>query len=225
MKVEEQKESLLRWYRYMRNQQLDNAKTRKEKIEAQLDSFTSPDHKKFYKLLLIRYHLLFLDLEKSAQMIAETGTDEDNKYHWLNYYYYFFRGFYHLESHEYKTAVNYFTRAKLFISDIDIEETAELYFKLASSYYFTFQISRSIKYTNKALQIFKDRLNYKRVADCENLLGISNKFIDQYKESLDHYKSALRYTELANNKMLKNIILHNLGNLFTELNKPEIALE
>lgn len=224
MKVEEQKEWLDRWYMYMRNQQLDNAKTRKEKIEARLYDFTVPVHKKFYKLLLIRYYLLFLDLEKAAQMIAETGPVEDNKYHWLNYYYYFFRGFYHLESHEYKTAVDYFTRAKLFISDIDIEETAELYYKLASGYYFTFQISRSIKYTNKALKIFKDRSNFKRLADCENLLGVSNKFIDQYKESLNHYQNALTYVEISNNKVLKVRILHNLGNLYSELNISHKAL-
>ncbi|HET7658563.1 MAG TPA: tetratricopeptide repeat protein [Bacillales bacterium] len=224
MEVSEQKEWLDRWYRYMKNQQLDNAKTRKEKIEAHLDEFTDPDLRKLYKLLMIRYHVMFLDLESAAKMITETGPDEENKYHWLNYYYFFFRGFYHLECREYKTAVTYFTRAKLFISDIEVEETAELYYKLAVAYFRTFQISRSIKYSNKALIIYEEKSYFKRIADCENTLGMNNLFIGQYKEALNHYNNALKSVEKTNDKILKMIILHNLGNLYTELNKPINAL-
>lgn len=223
MKVEVQKEWLDLWYKYMKNEQLDNAKTRKKKIEEHLDEFTDPDMKKLYEFLLIRYHVMFYDLEKAAQTIAETAPKND-KYHWLNYYYYFFRGFYHLECHEYKDAVNYFTRAKLFISDIDIEETAELFYKIASAYYRTFQISRSIKYSNKAIRIFDIRKNFTRVAHCENLLAVSNLFINQYKESLTHYNKALEYAEITNNKNLKIVILHNLGDFYTSLNKPNKAL-
>lgn len=225
MEVKEQRECLDRWYGYMKNQQHDNADTRKRKIETQANDFTDPDIRKLYKLLNVRYYLLHTDMEKATTALAETGTVEDDKYHWLNYYYYFFRGIYHYERHEYSMAIDYYMKAKLFISDIPFEETAELYYKMASAYNRTYEISVSIRYTEKALTTFKGHFCFKRIADCENLLGLNNHDIHQYNEAEKHYHDALIYAEKADDTILKKRILHNLGLLYTEQNDPKRALE
>lgn len=225
METEEQKEWLERWYGYMKDQQQDNADTQKEKIDARLDEFTDPELKKLYDLLKVRYHLMYEDLEKSTRALAETSLVEEDKYHWLNYYYYFFRGIYHYQRKEYKTAIDWYTKARLFISDIPIEETAELFYKLAAACNRTYEISLSIKHTERALKIFKDKSYYKRVASCESLVGLNNHDIKQFKEAEYHYHEALIYVEKANDKLLKMRILHNLGLLYTEKGDPKAALD
>lgn len=224
MKAEQQKEWLDRWYEHMKDQKLDDADTEKEKIEAFLDQF-EPDMKALYKLLMVRYHLMYTDLEKAATSLAETGLVENDKYYWLNYYYFFFRGIYHYERHEFHMAIDYYTKAKLFVSDIPIEETAELYYKLAASYNRAYEISVSIRYTEKALSIFKSHACFKRIADCENLLGLNNHDIHQYNEAKKHYHEALIFAEKAMDPLLKKRFLHNLGLLYTDQNDPKNALD
>lgn len=224
MEVAVQKEWLDRWYGYMKNQQQEQADTQKRKIDENFDELTDPELKKLYKLLMVRYYLMYEDLDNATLELAETGLEED-KYHWLNYYYYFFRGIYHYEKREYPTAIDFYNKARLFISEIPIEETAELYYKLASACTMSYQISLSIKYAERALEVFKNKSHYKRISGCESLLGLNNHEIEQYKEAERCYRDALIHVEKIDDKILKLRILHNLGHLYSDQNKPEKALE
>ncbi|HET7580999.1 MAG TPA: tetratricopeptide repeat protein [Bacillales bacterium] len=224
MNVEEQRERLDHWYGTLKNLQQDHADTQKSQIEANFSEITDPEMKKLYELLTVRYYLMCEDLERAAVALAETGPEAD-KYHWLNYYYDFFRGIYHYERKEYKLAIDYYNKARLFISDIPIEETAELYYKLASACNRIYQISRSIKYAERALEIFKDKALYKRMADCENLLGVNNQDVQQFKEAEQRYQDALIHVKKARDEILEIRILHNLGVLYSDQNKSEKSLE
>lgn len=225
MNAAEQKEWLDRWYEYIKKEQRDNADTRKKKIENHLNEFTNPDMVKLYQLLKARYFLMYEDLDNTATALEETSLDQNDKYHWVNYYYYFFYGAYYFERRDFKKALDYYMNAKLFISDIPIEETAELYYKLAAACTRTYQISRSIKYTNKAMGIFESRNHYKRMADCANLLGLNNHEVGQLKEAERRYHEALLYVEKSNNNLLKMMIIHNLGLFYTDTKYPSKALE
>lgn len=63
------------------------------------------------------------------------------------------------------------------------------------------------------------------MADCENLLGLNNHDIQQYKESEQHYQNALIYVEKVQNKLLRIRILHNLGLLHSKNNNQIAALD
>lgn len=225
MEVQEQRQLLDRWYGYMKNQQQEQADTQKQEIEDQSGDFTDPDLKRLYELFKVRYYLMYDDLENSAKCLADTGLVQDDKYHWLNYYYYFFRGIYHYTRQEYKTAIEWYTKARLFIADIPIEETAELFYKLAAACNRSYQISLSIQHAERALEIFKEHSHFKRISGCESLLGLNNYDIDQYKEAEQHYQEALIYVEKADDSLLKLRILHNLGYLYSEKNEPKKALD
>lgn len=225
METVEQRKWLDRWYEYIKNDQRNNADTRKKKIEARLHEFTDPDMVKLYHLMNARYHLMYKDLDKASEEISNTCINTDEKYHWLNYYCYFFYGIYYYERRDFKTAIDHLTKARLFISDIPIEDTAELYYRLAAACTRTYQISKSIKLANKALEIFESRSNFNQMANCENLLGLNNYQIDQFKEALRCYHRALVDVQKTNNSLLKLRILHNMGLLYSDQKRTSKALE
>jgi len=169
--------------------------------------------------------LMYKDLDKASEALEETCFNSEDKYHWLNYYCYFFNGIYYYERRDFKKALDYYGKARLFISDIPIEETSELYYKLAAACTRTYQISRSIRYTNRALDIFESRSDYKRMADCENLLGLNNYQIEQFKEAERHYQAALIHVEKSSNRQLELMIIHNLGLLYSDYKDTARALE
>lgn len=220
-----QKETLDDWYESMKNFDHDKADNQKAQIESHLDDYKEdPEIWKFYSLLSGRFYLLNYDLEKAAENLSKVKPWPEEKFHWLNYYYNFFNGMVQYELKDYKRAIHYYLKAKQFISDLNVQETAEFLYKLGSAYHRDFQHSRSIKYTTRALRIFSNKLNFKRMADCKNLLGNNFMQVYDYKESEANFKRAVFYAEKANNSDLKTIILHNLGYLYTEIDL-EVALK
>ncbi|HEX7063560.1 MAG TPA: hypothetical protein VF199_00700 [Bacillales bacterium] len=223
MEVKEQKERLDRWYWAMKYEGKEDADLQKRNIDARLEEFSNPEMKSLYELLVIRYHLMYKDFENAASAFAETGPVEDEN-HWLNYFYYFFRGIYHYDRKEYRAAIDNYMKAKPLALEITMIELAELYYKLASAYLRTYETALSIEFTKKALEIFKERSHYIRMADCNNLIGINLKDIKQYKEAEHFYHDAVIHATKADDEPLKMRIFHNFGVLYTEQNDPKTAI-
>ncbi|HEX7064222.1 MAG TPA: hypothetical protein VF199_04075 [Bacillales bacterium] len=224
MEVEVQKERLDQWYWAMKYEEKEEVERLKKIVEEQV-RFTDPELNKLYELLLVRYHLLHKDYDLSAAAFAELDpTERDGDNHWLNYFYYFFRGIYHYDRKEYQAAIDNYLKAKPLVTQITMIEIAELYYKLASAYHRTYDITLSMEYTHKALKIFKDQAHYRRVASCENLLALNNHDFEQYKEAERHYHEALIFAAKADNELLKMRIFHNFGLLYTDQNDSKTAI-
>lgn len=224
MRIEEQQELLELWYDAMRKQDQDEADNWKKRFDSRLDLFTGIEQKGFYELLLFRYHLLCKDLRKAEEALSKTGPFSEDDHHVLNYYYYFFLGIYQYDRKEYAAAIENYLKAKLLVYGTSQEETAEFFYKLASAYHRSYQITLSIKFAEKALELFRKWGNHRRIAGCENLLGINNIDIKQYKEAERHFHHALISVEKTTNRYLKMLILHNFGYLCSRQDAPEAAL-
>ncbi|HEX6922262.1 MAG TPA: tetratricopeptide repeat protein [Bacillales bacterium] len=224
MEIEHQRELLRRWYELMKDQDREKAVERKEKIDSAYLYQLDPELKQLYDLFMVRYHLMCEDLDKATSSLAEVGPVEVDDRHWLNYYYYFFRGIYHYDRQEYKTAIENYLRAERLVYETSLAEIGEFYYKLASAYHRAYKISQSIKYTEKALKIFKKQSYYKRIADCELLLGVNNKDIEQYKEAERHYHDALIHATKTGNDSSIMAIYVNFGVLYSEQNDPQSAI-
>lgn len=224
MRIEEQQELLELWYDAMRKQDRDEADNWKKRFDSRLDLFTGAEQKRFYQLLLFRYYLMCKDLRKAEEILKSTGPLAEDDHHVLNYYYYFFLGIYQYDRQEYMAAIESYLKAKLLVYETSQDETAEFFYKLAAAYHRSYQISLSIKFAEKALDLFRKSGNYRRIAGCENLLGVNNIDIKQYKEAERHLHHALISVEKTTNRYLKMMILHNFGYLCSRQNAPETAL-
>ncbi|HEU5141476.1 MAG TPA: tetratricopeptide repeat protein [Bacillales bacterium] len=224
MEIEHQQELLRRWYELMKDQDRERAVERKEKIDSAYLYQLDPDMKSLYDLLIVRYHLMCEDLERAADALADVGPVEEDCRHWLNYYYYFFRGIYHYDRQEYKAAIENYLKAERLVYDISLGEIGEFFYKLASAYHRTYKISLSIRYTEKALEVFKKLGHYARISDCESLLGVNNKDIEQYKEAEKYYHDALIHAAKTQRDSSRMLIYLNFGALYSEQNDPETAI-
>ncbi|HEX7063661.1 MAG TPA: tetratricopeptide repeat protein [Bacillales bacterium] len=224
MEIELQQELLRRWYELMKEQEREVAVERKEKIDSAYLYQLDPEMKKLYDLLVVRYHLMCEDLDKATASLSKVGPVEGDCKHWLNYYYYFFRGIYHYDCQEYKTAIESYMKAERLVYDISLEEIGEFFYKLASAYHRTYKISLSIRCAEKALEVFKKLGHSKRIADCKILLGINNKDIEQYQEAERHYHDALIHAAKTENESLRMTVYLNFGALYSEQNDPETAI-
>ncbi|HEU5139058.1 MAG TPA: hypothetical protein VFT51_03730, partial [Bacillales bacterium] len=85
---------LVRWYQAMKNRNTDEVEHLKRSIETTIGQVNDPELRKFYHLLVVRYYLMGKDFGKIASALADVEPIEDDAGHWLNYFYYFFRGIY-----------------------------------------------------------------------------------------------------------------------------------
>ncbi|HET7629609.1 MAG TPA: hypothetical protein VFK44_14650 [Bacillales bacterium] len=221
----DRKAALLDWYRTIKEDNFEAAEKMKQTMDAGESEVTDPEMKTLYKLMVARYHLLYKDLEKFASVIAEVDPDVENEQHWLNYYYYFFRGIYHFERNEYRTALELYNNARALVFEQGIEEIAQFYYKLSTVYHRLHRITLSNQYAEKALKIFKDKQNYNMMADCHNVLGLNNLFAMQYHDSERHFQDALICVEKKPGNTFKNYILHNTGFLYFDQKYFETALK
>ncbi|HEU5139861.1 MAG TPA: tetratricopeptide repeat protein, partial [Bacillales bacterium] len=165
------------------------------------------------------------DFDKTASALADVEPVEDDAAHWLNYFYYFFRGIYHYDQEQYRIAMEYYLKAEPLVHKADFpEEDAELFYKMAAACHRVYAITSSISYARKALTLFKKQLNYLRCAHCENLLALNNHDIEQYKQSEMHYHNALIYAAKCEDSGLRMYLSHNFGLLYSKQNRPKKAL-
>lgn len=223
MKTEEQQELLEHWYKAIKSLDTAEANNWKKRFDSREDLFTSHEQRKFHELLSLRYHLMNEDYRKAAQML-ETLRPEPEEMHWLNYFYHFFKGQYFFGYKNYLESIDHLLKAKVFASNLETEELAEFYYKLAFSYYKNYEITQSIKYAEKALDLFRSKVNFKRIANCENLLGMNNSDIEQYKEAELHFHNALVSSEKSEDRLTKFMVLQNYGKLSTKQYKTKTAL-
>ncbi|HEX6923656.1 MAG TPA: tetratricopeptide repeat protein [Bacillales bacterium] len=224
MKIEDQRELLGRWYGAIKNQDREEVSNWRKRFESRSDMFADPELQKFYELLSARYYLLDRDFAKADSALEMTGPVKEDKWHWLNYYYYFFKGISLYDQGQYQAAIENYMKAKPIVTDISLEEMGEFYFELACVYHRNYEITLSVKYADKALEIFKRKSNFRRIITCENVLGINNKDFGQYKEAERHYHEALLHLQKYNDSYLKMLVLNNFGSMCSEQNDPKAAI-
>jgi tetratricopeptide (TPR) repeat protein len=216
------KDLLRQWEDAIWNRKINEAKDLAEVISNHSIDKQSPH----YLITLASYYLLIKDVKKANDILNTFNVftnDIDGK---LLFMYYHLLGVTQYYKKIYQESIENFLEAERFLVHIRNEplKIAEFHYKFASSYYEAMQISNSIKQANIALRIYKDNFEFERAADCENLLGIINKEIGQYKEAKKHYINSLKYAEAFNDKVKKAMIYHNLGSLFAKKNDSTEAI-
>ncbi|HET7628185.1 MAG TPA: tetratricopeptide repeat protein, partial [Bacillales bacterium] len=213
VKGEQLRTALNRWYHLINTGNGEKAKSLKRKLEA-FGNIQDPDLSCFYRLLTAWYFLMQHDYDQSSA-ILNTISPHREKSHWLNYYYYFFRGVNAFYFRNYNEALQFLQEAKPFLRDKPEIEQAEFYYRIASVYFRTHHFSLSIKFATKSLRAFSNKDQSERMADCENLLGLNYMSLEDYDRSMIHLKTALNLCRAAkSDNLLKWVIYQNLGLLY-----------
>jgi tetratricopeptide (TPR) repeat protein len=206
-----------KWNEYIKNQDIEWSRKLKTQIEKTVSDHKEPSFTEYYALVLSRYNTLMGEFENFKTTLSEIEPFASGSEKTMIYYYYYFGGTMKHSSKKFKEAIHLYKKAELYLSEIDDQsEWAEFHYKLGCTYHRAANLGLSIKHILQAIELFKGAYAHQRTADCENLLGINNKDLGEYKEAEIHYRNALTYAEMFNNTLRKSTIYHNIGFLYAE---------
>lgn len=215
------------WYEEIRDRNDDVIEEKEKVITEKIANFEDP--LLFLKFDLFKVRRLLIEykngeakkLLKNIEKFKELFTTE------LEYFYYHFQGIYDFHTENYENTIVCYEKAEELLSKLDFndEEAAELYYLIGLAYTYYYQVTKCINYVHKSLAIFEKSYNIRRIADCQTLLGISNRRIHNYKQAESHYQQALKFANLLNDSEQKAIIYHNLGFVQSNLDNSQKAIE
>ncbi|MDR7074911.1 helix-turn-helix domain-containing protein [Fictibacillus barbaricus] len=207
------------WYLQMVNRNFDKAETfLYETVQPKMKNVMEPDLILRYELFLSRFHMVhhihpdlegsFNRLKKAESFFAEMTPD-------LKFYYLNFLSLYYNIKREYKKALDLLIDAEVLYNTkttgITQSEGAVLFYHLALTYNYLCRVTSVNQYAFKAINIFDKEYNYSRSADCQILLGTSNRRVGNYDQANYHLKQALKYSTAFNDHFTNGVIYHNLG--------------
>jgi tetratricopeptide (TPR) repeat protein len=180
-----------------------------------------------FELHKIRYFLYVGDTDNASKQISRlhqvTSSFETREL----YYWYKFRGNFHSELEENKTAIDNYIKAEELSRKLDIseEELADLHYALSVTYSQLRQILEAIDYANKALDVYMKQYNFIRCAQCHIVLGVSYRRIKMYEKAIENYNLAKHLANLSGKRELIQLTNQNLGYLYATLGKNKEAIK
>lgn len=186
-------------------------------IKNNIKTVMNPDIILRYELFLLRFYLVKNehDLVKAHQLIIKIGNFYENLNPDLKFYYLYLHAVYYNFLKDYKKSLELLLKAESIYTtktqNINQNEGAVLYYSLALTYNYLCRITSVNHYAYKAIAIFDKEYNFSRSADCQILLGISNRRVSNYSQAEYHLHQALKYSEAFNDKFTNGVVYHNLG--------------
>lgn len=215
------------WYDAMGKRQFDLARSLHEQINQHLPKLQKNAKLKLrYQLFFARFQLLFEKKDGLNKLFCELKRRKDEMDHELTYYFYFFKGLFHMVNGAPNRAVCRFKEAEQYLPAIqDRFEAAEFYYKTAGAYYMMKSPALSIQYVNKALEIYQDEAGYiKKTLSCRLLLAVN--YIDEarYDDAEQLFNESIKITDRINDNNLLCHAYYNFGFLKTAQKKDKEAL-
>ncbi|TLS34937.1 helix-turn-helix domain-containing protein [Pseudalkalibacillus caeni] len=222
---------LYEWYNYTKARNQEKALAWKEKVEAAKFSQWPPELLSKYNLFLLRYYLLTLEIDKAEKIVKKLQQSKEHFSYELSYYYHAFLGILEFKKQNLNGSKGHYKKAEQIGSNIGIKSTelAELYYLTALTEAGLHNQTVAIPYASRAIKIFDEEYNFVRSADSHILLGIIYRRISQYQLAEDHFQKALKVTDFFSenifDKRRKGLISHNLGYLYSCMNKSNKAID
>jgi HTH-type transcriptional regulator, quorum sensing regulator NprR len=182
----------------------------------------------YFVLFELRYFIFSRNFEDATAQIHRINEYKDIFDNKMNYYFHKFYGFYLYFKNNFKAAIDNFKIAeKILNKSIHFEkwEEADLYYAIGLTYSQLMKVALSINYTEKALEIYQALYHLKRSAECQVLLGISYRRLEEFQKAEESLLLAQKIADVLDNGYLKGIIHHNLGDLYEIQNKTLEAIE
>ncbi|MBY6038286.1 helix-turn-helix domain-containing protein [Fictibacillus nanhaiensis] len=212
-------EMLNEWYLLMVDRNFEKAEEfLHNMVQPKMKSVIEPNLILRYELFLSRFYMVHHvnpDLEGSYKQLKRTESFFDEMTPDLKFYYLNFLSMYYNIKREYKKALDLLKEAESLYNTkttgITQSEGAVLFYHLALTYNYLCRVTSVSQYAYKAINIFDKEYNYSRSADCQILLGLSNRRVGQYEQAEFHLKQALKYSTTFKDDFTNGVIYHNLG--------------
>lgn len=113
----------------------------------------------------------------------------------------------------------------LLSSDKDEYEKADLSQMISTIYLSNNQLLLCIQYADKAIELFNNKVELKRVMEALLIKGIANQREKNFSKATDIYTRTLEIANLINDKSMLDNIFQNLGSVYSALGNLVYSLE
>lgn len=230
-KTEKLKDRMDEWYRILVSYEEPPEVLEEERAKLEQDMTQSGIEEPLihlrFNLFSLRYQLFKVNLDEAKRLIKHLSGFKEIFDPELEYYYYHFCGIYYNIVNDYSNAIKCLKMAEEAIKMISHTETEEahLNYQFANLYSKFLRISDCMNYAEKALAIFNKDYNVTRIADCQTILGVSNREIKNFIKAEYHYGQALKFAKLLNDPIRLGMIYHNLGFVKNGLGASDEAID
>lgn len=214
-------EELFQWYELVKKRNFYEAEEIKSKILLERETFYSSFDLVVYLDIFTQYHFLMINgsLENKG-FFKEAQLKEEFMHPNQLYYFHKLRGIYHRENKEWEQSINYLEKALKIGIEIGIEES-DLFYSLSIIYSRSGKLSKSNEMTLRAIQIFQTELDFARVLDCFEIIGINYLLLKEYHNAEISFQKILDNKEIGDD--IKGRVLHNMGLVHYKQEKYSLA--
>jgi HTH-type transcriptional regulator, quorum sensing regulator NprR len=180
-----------------------------------------------FKVYSLKYFMEWEDSERVVELMEDLNQYKFMMTYNLLYYFEKFQGLFQYKGEELERSLEHLEAAKKYSGLIEIPplEKAALYYSLGLNTGRLNKNQLSIDYTLRALAIFQASYQFKDCVNCHTLLGILYKRITNFTEAIEQYTKARELSKLAHYDDIMQTIEHNLGTLYSYINKPSLAIK
>lgn len=225
--IKEAEELLDHWYGEIKKKNIDKAKEIYEEIQEKMQNIQVPEVLIRYDLFKARYLFSLEKIEEAKELLDKTKELEDFLSAELKYYYNLFTGVYYFYRRNTDKGLPFLKKAEAITHEIRLKDSAlaEFYYEFGLIYTDKYLTSLSTNYVQKALSIFDQEYNLPRSADCQILLGINNRRMQNYEQAEYHYENAWKLMSSIHDPKTEMVLYHNLGYVYACQGKSEEAIK
>ncbi len=186
-----------------------------KKIKSKMGSALTDGYLMF-EIHVVRYYLVIGAYKKAFQQMNKLTEIEHAFDHIHEYYWYKFKGNYSSIHNEFSQAMRMYKLAEETgnLLSLSNSEKADLQYVIGVTHSKLRNTLETIKYAEEALNIYREKYEFIRCAQCHLLLGISYRRIRLYEKAIENHNLAKRLGELNNNNQVIQLANQNLGYLY-----------
>ncbi|MED2972260.1 tetratricopeptide repeat protein [Fictibacillus sp. B-59209] len=214
-------ELLNEWNMLMVNRRFEEADDFFEKVQEKMQIVNEPELILRYELFLARYYIVTANpnINAASNLLLKVNNLKEQLTPELIFYFNIVSGSLNINQNNHKLSIQFFKKAEDIYnttnSNINESDVAVLYYLTALAYGYLMRISAVNSYAFKAIGIFDKEYNYSRSADCQILLAISYRRVQNYDQAEYHLNQALKYSRSFHDNFTSGVIYHNLGYVFS----------
>ncbi|WEG12534.1 helix-turn-helix transcriptional regulator [Pullulanibacillus sp. KACC 23026] len=199
----------------------------KESLEEKIALIQDPCLSMKYELMCFYYYLALQQYDSSSQLKKKLHIFEEMFDVELQYYYNLFSGIYFSNITHLDEASECLSKAEELQNRLphSDQNEAELCYQIGRMECLRYQISKCIQYSSKSLSLFNQSYNLKRIADCQILLGISHRRINNFAQSEHHFEQALKFTSILKSDQRTSILYDNMAYCYAGQNNHTLAID
>ncbi|GBF12376.1 tetratricopeptide repeat protein [Tepidibacillus sp. HK-1] len=222
--IETIKNKLQEWYEVIISREKDMAIEMEKAIRKEVKKIEEPTILIDYQLFSLRYQLLLRNLHEAENIIDELKIVENGFSEQQTYYFYTFYGLYKYMKNDLLESLEYYSKAEKISQDIHITEP-ELNYLLSLVHSRLYHITFAIHYANSSLELFNHNMDYMRSIETQSILSINYIRLHEYEKAEHYLNNSLKTAIKLNDPYLLSNIYHNLGYLFSKMNRHEQAID